>query len=65
MCFGLDEGLPGKAWAERRPIVLEDLQEAALGTPIARRFESGGADAMFAFPVLYNGHCKAVVALYF
>jgi hypothetical protein len=32
MCFGYDEGLPGKAWASRHPIVLNDLQN-----PLFRR----------------------------
>ena len=26
--FGFDEGLPGRAWATRRPIVLKDLQNS-------------------------------------
>ncbi|MDB5799788.1 MAG: hypothetical protein JWL63_727 [Rhodocyclales bacterium] len=32
MCFGYDEGLPGKAWASRHPIILNDLQN-----PLFRR----------------------------
>ncbi|MDB5888962.1 MAG: hypothetical protein JWM03_1834 [Rhodocyclales bacterium] len=32
MCFGYDEGLPGKAWALRHPIILNNLQN-----PLFRR----------------------------
>ena len=35
MCFGYDEGLPGKAWAARHPILLKDLQQ-----PYFRRAEA-------------------------
>ncbi len=27
-CFGFDEGLPGKAWAKRHPVILRDLQHS-------------------------------------
>ena len=27
-CFGYDEGLPGRAWAERKPVILKDLQNS-------------------------------------
>jgi hypothetical protein len=28
LCFGYDEGLPGKAWASRQPVLLKDLQSS-------------------------------------
>ena len=62
LTFSFDEGLPGKAWAQRHPLVLTDLQtsyflraQAALGA---------GLRSGVAIPVFAGDFLLAVVALF-
>lgn len=62
MCFGFDEGLPGKAWAERHPIVLKDLQHSYF-----RRGEAAakaGLTCGVAIP-LFDGETLKAVLVFF
>lgn len=62
MCFGYDEGLPGKAWAERHPIVLKDLQHSYFKRAEAAR--QAGLTCGIAIPVFAGDYLLAVVVLY-
>ncbi len=62
MCFGLDEGLPGKAWAERRPIILEDLQGSYFRRAEAAR--NAGLTCGVAMPIFAGDYLLAVVVLF-
>ena len=62
ICFGLDEGLPGKAWAERRPIILEDLQGSYFRRAEAAR--NAGLTCGVAMPIFAGDYLLAVVVLF-
>lgn len=62
MCFGYGEGLPGRAWAERRPIVLEDLQNSYFRRAEAAR--RAGLTCGVAMPVFAGDYLLAVVCFY-
>lgn len=62
MCFGYDEGLPGKAWAARHPIILKDLQHSYF-----RRAESArkaGLSCAVALPIFAGDYLLAVVVMF-
>jgi len=61
-CFGYDEGLPGKAWAERRPVVLCDLQNSYF---IRREAAAkAGLTCGVALPIFAGDVLVAVVVLF-
>jgi hypothetical protein len=60
LTFSSGQGLPGAAWAERRPIVWEQLDERFLRRALA---ESAGLDAAVAFPLFRGDEVSAVVSL--
>ncbi len=62
MCFGRGEGLPGRAWDEGRPIVLQDLQGGHFQRAAAAR--AAGLTCAIAFPVYFATLFKAVVVLF-
>jgi hypothetical protein len=62
LCFGPGEGLPGRAWADKRPILLEDLQN-----PIFRRAHAAKASdftCALAIPYLSGPTVTAVLVLF-
>lgn len=62
MCFGYDEGLPGKAWAARHPILLKDWQQ-----PYFRRAEAmreAGLTCGVALPIFAGDYLLAVVVMF-
>jgi hypothetical protein len=62
MTFTYDEGLPGKAWAQKHPIVLTDLSEAYFKrTEIADEF---GLTAAIALPIFCGEYLNAVVVFF-
>jgi hypothetical protein len=62
MCFGYGEGLPGRAWAERRPIVLKELQHSYfMRAPAAR---DAGLSCGVALPIFAGDYLLAVVVLF-
>lgn len=62
MCFGYGEGLPGKAWAERRPVIFTDLQNAYfLRAEAARR---AGLNCGVALPVFAGDFLLAVLVFF-
>ena len=62
MCFGYDEGLPGKAWAARHPIILKDLQNSYFMR--AQAAKDAGLTCGVAIPVFAGDYLLAVVVLY-
>lgn len=60
LTFVSGQGLPGVAWAERRPVVWDKLDERFLRRSLA---ESAGLDAGVAFPVFRGDEVTAVVSL--
>jgi hypothetical protein len=62
MCFGYDEGLPGKAWAARHPIILKDLQHSYFKRAASAR--QAGLTCGIAIPVFAGDYLLAVVVLY-
>jgi len=60
LTFVSGQGLPGAAWAARRPIVWDRLDERFLRRALA---ESAGLDAGVAFPVFRGDDIIAVVSL--
>lgn len=63
LCFGFDQGLPGKAWAARHPIVLRDLQN----TPWFKRTEAAakaGLTCGIAMPIFAGDYLMAVVVFF-
>ncbi|MDZ7937061.1 MAG: GAF domain-containing protein [Rhodoferax sp.] len=62
LCFGPGEGLPGRAWADKRPILLEDLQ-----SPLFRRAHAAKASdftCALAIPYLSGSAVAAVLILF-
>jgi hypothetical protein len=62
MCFGYDEGLPGKAWAARHPIVLKDLQHSYFKRAESAR--QAGLTCGIAMPIFAGDYLLAVVVLF-
>jgi hypothetical protein len=62
MCFGYDEGLPGKAWAARHPIILKDLEHSYF-----RRGEAAhqaGLTCGVAIPIFAGDYLTAVLVFF-
>lgn len=62
MCFGYDEGLPGKAWAARHPIVLKDLQQSYFRRADVVR--EAGLTCGVALPIFAGDFLLAVVVMF-
>lgn len=62
MCFGYDEGLPGKAWAARHPIILKDLQHSYFKR--AELAQAAGLTCGVAMPVFAGDYLLAVLTLF-
>lgn len=62
MCFGYDEGLPGKAWAARHPIILKDLQHSYFRRAEAAR--AAGLTCGVALPIFAGDYLLAVVVFF-
>lgn len=62
MCFGYDEGLPGKAWLARHPIILKDLQHSYFKR--AQSAGDAGLTCAVAIPVFAGDYLLAVVVLF-
>lgn len=62
MHFGIDEGLPGKAWASRHPIVLKDLQHSYFLR--SRQAQEAGLSCAIALPVFAGEHLLAVLVMF-
>lgn len=62
LCFGQGEGLPGRAWELRRPIVLEDLQNSYFRRAAAAR--RAGFSCGVAIPIFAGDFLLAVVCFY-
>ncbi|MEY4512479.1 MAG: hypothetical protein RLZZ450_4601 [Pseudomonadota bacterium] len=60
LTFVSGQGLPGEAWAQRRPVVWDKLDERFLRRALA---ESAGLDAGVAFPVFRGEQVVAVVSM--
>jgi hypothetical protein len=60
LTFVSGQGLPGEAWAQRRPVLWDKLDERFLRRALA---ESAGLDAGVAFPVFRGDDVIAVVSL--
>ncbi len=60
--FGYDEGLPGKAWAARRPVILKDFENSYfLRTEAARK---AGLTAGIALPIFAGDYLLAVIVFF-
>lgn len=62
MVFGFDEGLPGRAWAARAPVVLGDLQHSYFKR--AAQAKAAGLTCGIAVPVFAGDYLLAVTVLY-
>ena len=62
VCFGYDQGLPGKAWADRHPVVLRDLQNSYFMRAAAAR--DAGLTCGVAIPIFAGDFLMAVVVLF-
>lgn len=62
LCFGYDEGLPGKAWAARHPIILRDLQNTYFKR--AKAAKEAGLSSAVAMPVFAGDYLLAVLVLF-
>lgn len=63
MCFGRDEGLPGRAWERARPLLLNDLKEGYFRRSAAA--ERAGLGSAVAVPFFDDKVLKAVLVLFF
>lgn len=61
MCFGRDEGLPGRAWEEGRPLLLRQFEGSYFRRIDAAR--AGGLSCALALPVFLNGALSSVLVL--
>lgn len=62
MSFAYDEGLPGKAWAARRPVVLHSFDNSYfLRTEAARK---AGLTAGIALPIFSGDYLQAVIVFF-
>ncbi len=62
MVFGHDEGLPGKAWAARHPILLKDLQDGWFRRGALAR--DAGLTCGIALPLFAGDHLTAVLVMF-
>lgn len=62
MAFGYDEGLPGKAWAARHPVVLKDLQHSYFRR--AALAKDAGLSCGVALPIFAGEHLLAVLVMF-
>lgn len=62
MCFGRGEGLPGQAWEQRRPIMLNDLASGGFLRTQAARAE--GLTSAVAWPVFAGEALRAVLLIF-
>lgn len=62
MCFGYDEGLPGKAWAARHPIILKDLQHSYFKRAESAR--EAGLSCGVALPIFAGDYLLAVLVMF-
>jgi hypothetical protein len=62
MCFGFDEGLPGKAWASGHPIILKEFENSYFKRTEAAK--AVGLTCGVALPVFAGEQLKAVVVLF-
>ena len=62
MCFGYGEGLPGKAWAARHPIVLKDLQHSYFKR--AELAREAGLTCGVALPIFAGDYLLAVLVVF-
>lgn len=62
MSFAYDEGLPGKAWAARRPVILHSFDNSYfLRTEAARK---AGLTAGIALPIFSGDYLQAVIVFF-
>lgn len=62
MSFGYDEGLPGKAWAARRPVILRSFENSYfLRTEAAKK---AGLTAGIALPIFAGDYLQAVIVFF-
>lgn len=62
LVFGCDEGLPGKAWAQRHPVILTDLQAPSFRRADAAR--RAGLSCGVAVPIFAGDFLLAVVVFF-
>lgn len=62
LCFGRSEGLPGRAWSERRPLLLSPLAGSYFRRIEAA--EAAGVDGALAWPVYAGDRLSCVVLLF-
>lgn len=62
MCFGYDEGLPGKAWAARHPIILQDLDSSYFRRGAEAR--KAGLTCGVAMPIFAGDELTAVLVFF-
>lgn len=62
MCFGRGEGLPGRAWEEGRPQLLDGFTDSHFRRRAAA--EAAGFDCAVALPLTAGGTLRAVLVLY-
>ncbi len=60
--FGYDEGLPGKAWALKRPVVLKDLHDSTFMRQ--DKALAAGLSSAVAIPIFAGDIIKGVVTLF-
>lgn len=62
MCFGRGEGLPGRVWDQRQPVLLTDLQSGYFRRAAAAK--RAGLGCAVALPFFFGDLLKAVVVFY-
>jgi hypothetical protein len=62
MTFGFDEGLPGKAWAKRHPVILKEFSNSYFMRTEAAK--AAGLTCGTALPVFSGDELKAVLVLF-
>jgi hypothetical protein len=60
--FGYGEGLPGRAWAERRPVIFTDLQQAGFVRRVAARRDA--LTCAVGLPIFAGDYLLAVLAFF-
>jgi len=62
MCFGRAEGLPGRAWDEGRPVLLQRFEGSFFQRTEAAR--AAGLSCAVALPIFVGGRLTSVVVLF-
>lgn len=62
MCFGRAEGLPGRAWDEGRPVLLQRFEGSFFQRTAAAR--AAGLSCAVALPIFVGGRLTSVVVLF-